>query len=352
MSLVDVPDDLDEFNRWAVRERWSDGLPLVPPTEERVDAMLAGTAWPADEVVGKIPPRSAEATVELVAANAVMAGCRPSAMPILVAAVQAMVEAPVNLYGAQATTHPCALMVLVSGPLGKAAGVHGGSGLFGPGFVGNATIGRAVRLLQQNVGGAWPGETDRATQGSPAKFSFCFAENDDEADNPWEPYRVSQGYGHDDTTVTVVAAEAPHNLNDHVSNEPGGLLFTFAQTIATVGKNNAYCRPADFVLVLSPEHVRVLADHGFARRDVQRYLHERARIPYREWKRGAMFGMLPQPRYLDAADDDFQVPILETPDDVHVVVGGGPGRHSAWIPTFGITRTTTKPVVGPDGSPL
>ena len=350
MTLVETPDDLAEFNAWANQQRWSDGLPLIPPTEERVDEMLRATSWHADAVVGKIPPRNADATVEKIAANAVMAGCLPNVMPLLIAAVQAMLEPQVNLYGSQATTHPCAVMVMITGPLARAAGVHGGAGLFGPGFPANATIGRAVRLIQQNLGGAWPAETDRSTQGTPAKFSFCFGENDD--GSPWAPYRVRQGYDIDDTTVTVVAAEAPHNLNDHVSSDPRGVLFTFAQTMSTIGTNNAYCKPADFVLVMCPEHVQIVADAGFTPGDVQKYLYERARIPYRHWKLGAMFGMLNQPRHLDAADDDYMVPILETPDDVHVVVGGGAGRHSAWIPTFGISRIATRVVSDPDGNPL
>ncbi len=349
MSLVEVPEDLYEFNRWAANERWSDGLPLIPPTRELVDEMLLGTEWPADQVVGKIPPRLAEATVELIAANAVMAGCRPSAMPILVAAVQAMLEPDVNLYGVQATTHPCAVMVMASGPLAEAAGVHGGCGLFGPGFPANASIGRAVRLIQQNIGGAWPGETDRATQGSPAKFSFCFGEN--EVDSPWDPLRVRLGHDRAVSTVSVVAAEGPHNLNDHVSTAPQGILFTFAQTMATMGTNNAYT-PGDTVLVVCPEHATILDDGGFTPRDVQEYLYERTRIPFRSWKLGGMYGMLPQPKYFEVVDDDYEVPVFGSPDDIVVVVGGGPGRHSSWMPTFGLTRTTTRVIGGPAGSPM
>lgn len=351
MSLVEVPDDLHEFNRWAVEQRWSDGLPLIPPTPELVDEMLLGTSWAADEVVGKVPARLADATVEVIAANAVMAGCRPSAMPILITAVQAMLDEQVNLYGVQATTHPCALMVMVSGPLADVAGVHGGTGCFGPGFHANASIGRAVRLIQQNVGGAWPIETDRATHGTPAKFSFCFGEN--QAESPWvETYRESRGFDVEHTLVTVVAAEGPHNLNDHVSNEPRGVLFTFAQTMSTIGTNNAYCQPADFVLTISPEHATVVADHGFTRQDVMQYLFERCRIPYKHWKLGGMIGMLPQPKHLEAADDDYPVPILKTVEDAHVVVAGGAGRHSAWMPTFGISRISNRVVSGPDGTAL
>lgn len=347
MTLVEVPEDLLEFNRWAVEQRWSDGLPLIPPTRERVDEMLLGTSWSADDVVGQVPARLAAATVEVIAANAVMAGCTPSAMPILIATVQAMLDPEVNLYGAQATTHPCAVMVMVTGPLADQAGVHGGVGLFGPGFHANASIGRAVRLIQQNVGGAWPAESDRATAGTPAKFSFCFGEN--QAENPWEPYRVSRGFGEADTIVSVVAAEGPHNLNDHVSTAPLGVLFTIAQSLSTIGTNNAYCQPADFVLAMCPEHAKIVADAGFTREDVQQYLYERCRIPYKHWKLGGMYGMLPQPKHLEAADDDYPVPILKSPNDAHVVVAGGPGRHSAWMPTFGISRIASRVVAGPDG---
>jgi hypothetical protein len=349
VSLVEVPENIHDFNQWSVQERWSDGLPLIPPTRELVDEMLLGTRHLADEVITKIPPRFAEATVERIAANAVMAGCRPSAMPILIAAAEAMLEPEVNLYGAQATTHPCALMLLVTGPLAEAAGIQGGTGLFGPGFHANASIGRAIRLIQQNIGGAWPIETDRATQGTPAKFSFCFGEN--EEDSPWEPLRVRLGHDRAVSTVSVVAAEGPHNLNDHVSREPRGILFTFAQTMATMGTNNAYT-PGDTVLVVCPEHAAILGDNGFTVHDVQQYLFERTRIPYKHWKLGAMFGMLPQPKHYEAADDDYMIPVFRSPDDVIVVVGGGPGRHSAWIPTFGISRTVTKVITGADGSPL
>lgn len=352
MSLVEVPDDLLEFNRWAVENRWSDGLPIIPPTQERVDEMLFGTSWEADAVVAKVPPRLADATVERIAANAVMAGCTPAAMPILIAATQAILEPTVNLYGAQATTHPCAIMLMVTGPLADAAGIHGGTGLFGPGFHANASIGRALRLIQQNIGGAWPIDTDRATHGTPAKFSFCFGENTDPAENLWPTYRSRLGISDDHSTVTVCASEGPHNINDHVSSTPQGVLFTIAQTIATVGTNNAYIPAHGFMVGVCPEHVKVLDDHGFTPGDVQQYIFERARIPYKHWKIGGMVGMLPQPKHLDAADDDYPVAIVDSPDKVHVVVLGGPGRHSVWMPNFGITNVHTQVIQDQAGSPI
>ena len=347
MSLVEVPEDFHEFNTWAIQERWSDGLPLIPPTCDLVDQMIAASQWPSDQVVAQIPPRLVGATVELIAANAVMAGCLPSAMPILIAAVQAMADPSVNLYGIQATTHPVALMLLVTGPLAQTAGIHGGVGLFGPGFPANASIGRAIRLIQQNIGGAWPGETDRSTQGTPAKFHFCFGENQD--DSPWEPFRVRMGFDERESTVTIFGAEGPHNLNDHISVEPKGILFTFAQTMATVGTNNAYC-PGEAVLVMGPEHAVIMNDAGLGPRDVQRYLAERVTIPFKHWKIGGMFGHLPQPKHLAAADDDYPVRVFESADEILLIVGGGPGRHSAWMPSLGFCRSATRVISRPDGS--
>jgi hypothetical protein len=311
--------------------------------------MLAGTDSPPDRLIATIPPRLAGATVEAIAVNAVMAGCAPTAIPILITAVEATADPAANTYGCQATTHPCGLMVLVSGSVAEHASVRGGAGMFGPSIPGNVTIGRAMRLILQNIGGAYPGETDRATQGSPAKISFCFAEN--AADSPWEPYRLSRGFDIDDSIVSIVFGEAPHNLTDHISNEPRGLAFTMAQSIATVGKNNPYTRNNDYHVIVCPEHAAVFAGHGWRRADLQEYLFERARIPYGEWRMGGLFGVNPQPKYLEAADDDLQVRITDRMNDIHITVAGGPGLHSSWIPTFGLCRTVTRLVRRASGEP-
>jgi hypothetical protein len=333
-------DDADAFQALAEEKRWGDGLPLVPATVEKVQAMLGPLAADSGRVLGLFPPRFGEATIESLAINAVMAGCRPGVLPIIVAAVEAMLEPQFNLFSIQATTHPGAVMLLVSGPIARQVGIHGGSGLFGPGFQANATIGRAIRLIQTNVGGAYPGETDLATQGTPAKFTFCFTENED--DSPYEPHRVTMGYDLAETTVTVAQAEAPHNLNDHVSEDPKGLLVTFAQTIATMGKNNAYLFDSDYFLVLGLEHANILHRYGWSKKDVQKHLFERARIPYRLWRLGGMAGMTPKPRYIDADDEDLLIPMCAQAEDVRILVGGGNGRHSCWIPTFGIGRSVTR----------
>jgi len=204
---------------------WCDGLPIVPPTEERVRAMLG--RFDRERVLGVMPPLWREASVEKLAVNAVMAGCEPAHFPIIVAATEALLDPAFNLYGVQATTHPVAPLVIVNGPYGRSIGLHSGSGCFGPGFRANATIGRAIRLILLNIGGAWPGRYDMATQGSPAKFSYCIAEN--ETASPWGPMQEGD-------VVTVYGGEPPHNVNDHVSTTAAGVLANIADTAVSLGQ--------------------------------------------------------------------------------------------------------------------
>jgi hypothetical protein len=255
--------------------RWTDGLPFVLPTAKRVDAMIAGSGRAGDEVIAVIPPRWAEATAESIAINAVMAGCLPTHMPLVIAAVQAACNPEFGLYSVQATTHPCAVLMLVSGPIVGDLGLNFGHGALGPGFRGNAAAGRAMRLVLMNVGGGIPGHGDQATHGSPAKFSYCVAEN--EASTPWEPFRVTRGFGLDDSTVTVFSGEGPHNINDHVCTSAVSTLTVVADTMTTVGHNNAgSVIRGDVLVVFGPEHARTIAAGGFSKHDVQRFLFEHA----------------------------------------------------------------------------
>jgi len=340
-ARVEVPADLDAFQDEMERRGWGDGLPLVPPTPDRVAAFVRACGRPAAEVVAALPPTWAEATVEKVAVNAVLAGCRPEHMAVVLAAIRAAAREPFNLYAVQTTTHPCAVLVIVSGPVAAALGMNAGYGAFGPGNRANATIGRAVRLVLMNVGGARAGTLDRATQGSPAKYTFCVAEND--AASPWEPLRVSRGYGPSDSVVTVVAGEGPHNVNDHGSTTAESLLRQIAGTLANPGSNNAYMQ-GDSYLFLGPEHARQLAAAGLDRAAVQRLVFEGAAIPRERFGPGQLariedgFG----PAQREAASDALRVGV--TPDDLRVLVVGGDGRHSCWVPTFGMTRSCTEPV--------
>jgi hypothetical protein len=315
----------------------------VLPTEERVAAMIAGARRPASEVIAVIPPRWAEATVENIAINGVMAGCRPEYMPLLIAAVQAACEPVFGLYSVQATTHPCAVLMVVSGPIVETLGLNFSHGSFGPGFRANATTGRAMRLVLMNVGGGIPGHGDQSTHGSPAKFSYCVAEN--EAATPWEPFRVARGFAHGDSTVTVFSGEGPHNVNDHVCTSAETTLSVIADTMTTIGHNNAgSVIRGDVLVALGPEHAHTIASGGLSRRDVQRFLYERARNRVGLLRLRAMYKAGNWPDWVDQEDDDALCPIVGAPKDIHVVVTGGPGKHSAFIPTFGTSKSVTRAI--------
>jgi hypothetical protein len=320
----------------AFTERaWCDGLPIVPPTPERVAAMLGGRDGAG--VLGAMPPLWRQATLEKLAINAVMAGCEPAVFPIIVAAVEAMLDPTFNLYGVQATTHPVAPLLVVNGPYGRQVGLHAGSGCFGPGFRANATIGRAIRLVLMNVGGAWPGRYDMATQGSPAKFAYCIAEN--EAASPWGPLC-------DGDVVTVYGGEGPHNVNDHVSTTAAGILANVADTAVSLGSNVGwYFSQAQLMVVLGPEHARTIADDGFSRADVQRYVYENARQPLALMRLGGMYGMHDWPLWMNATTDpEARLPRVPSPDDVFVVVAGGSGKHSSVVPNCTFSRAVSRPI--------
>jgi hypothetical protein len=351
---IELPDDLIGFQAEAMERGWGDGLPLIPPTPARVAWMLAGTDRPASEVLLSVPPLFNDCTIEKLAITAVMAGCLPGYMPVLIAAIEAVAEPRFSLLTMQATTHPCGPMVLVNGPIAAHLGLHGGTGALGPGWRANATIGRAVRLVLQNIGGAYPGKGDMSSQGSPAKYSFCFAEN--EAASPWPAYHVSCGFQAEESVVTVHSAEAPNEINDHVATDARTLFTTFCETIASMGKNNAYSRMAHYFVGVSPEHARIFARDGFSREDVQRYLYERARIPYGLWRSAGMYraneakGVSPLAHWLSAADDRLGVPMSESPREIHIVVVGGEGRHSAWMPSNSSSQPVSRLVTRANGS--
>ena len=333
----------DEVQEAYHQRRWTDGLPIVLPTPERVQAMIAGAGRRGSEVVAVIPPRWAEATVESIAINAVMAGCRPVHMPLLLAAVQAACDPAFGLYSVQATTHPCAVLMLVSGPIVGQLGLNVAHGAMGPGFRANAAAGRALRLVLINVGGGIPGHGDQSTHGSPAKFSYCVAEN--EAATPWEPFRVTRGFDLADSTVTVFSGEGPHNINDHVCTSAVTTLTVAADTMATVGHNNAgSVIRGDVLVVFGPEHAHTIASGGLSKRDVQSFLFERARNRVGTLKLRAMYKEGNWPDWVDREDDEALCPSVGAPEDIHIAVTGGPGKHSAFIPTFGTSKSVTRRV--------
>ena len=338
----DSPDDAQE----AYHERgWTDGLPIILPTEEKIRAMIAASGLSGSHVVGIIPPRWAEATVEHIAINAVMAGCLPAHMPVLVAAVEAACDPEFVLYSVQATTHPCAVLMVVSGPIVQELGMNFSHGVFAPGNRANAAMGRAMRLTLINVGGAIPGRGDQSTQGSPAKYSYCIAENEEAC--PWEPLRVSLGFALEDSTVTVFSGEAPHNVNEHVCDSSHTTMRVIASVMTTLAHNHVTgVDKGDCLVVLGPEHAHTIASGGHSRRDVQQYFWETARNPV-----GRMHDRGPHmenwPIWVNREDMEAMVPITAKPEDIRIMVAGGPGKHSCFIPTFGFQRSVTRTIPPP-----
>lgn len=339
-ETLDLEADFDAVNRELYERGMTDGLPVVPPTRERVDTLLRGTERSASESLGEVPPRYGTTTVETVAVNAAMAGCEPAHLPVLVAAVEAMTEDRFNLYGVNATTHPVAPLVVVNGPIVDEIDLNYGYNVFGQGWRANATIGRAIRLVLVNVGGGVPGEMDRATHGHPGKYSFCIAEN--EARSPWEPFHVARGFEADESVVTVLGADAPHEINDHVSDDGDGILGVAADVLATTGNNNAYYTQGEVTVVFGPEHADTLAADGWSREDVQWYLYDQARNSMRSLQRGGMYGIHDWPRRFDLESDDAMIPLVEHPDRVNILVAGGAGKHSMGIHSFGETRSVSR----------
>jgi hypothetical protein len=338
---IELEDSLEAVEAHFRERGWTDGLPIVPPTPERVAAMLAGIEAEPDLVLGKLPPLWGEATVEKVAINAVMAGCPPTVLPVLAAALEAMLDPAFNLYAVQATTHPVAPLLIGNGPAPRHLGMHAGSGVFGPGNRVNATLGRAVRLCLWNLGGGRPGAGDMATQGSPAKYTYAIAEREDAS--PWGPLHASLGFRAEESVVTVFGGEAPHNVNDHVSQRAPTLLGIVADTAATLGSNVGwYLTRSQLLVVFGPEHAATVAADGFSRADVQRFLYEHARLPLARRRLGGMWGIHDWPRWMDTAEDDTRLPIVPAPEDILVMVAGGPGKHSAVVPNCCFSRAVSR----------
>jgi hypothetical protein len=336
-GVVGAPDDLEAFQDFALAQGWGDGLPVLPPTRERVARIVGGRQ--ADRVVATLAPRQGIATVETIAANAALAGAGPEDLPVILAAVRALADPRFNLEAIQTTTHPCTPLLIVNGPIARRVGISGGANALGQGHRANAVIGRAVRLSLQNVGGASPGQVDRATLGHAGKFAFCLSENEEAS--PWEPLHVERGFPAGDSCVTVCGSEAPHNVNDHGSTTAHDLLRALAGTAATPGNNNVYLGGEPLIL-LGPEHARTIAGSGWSKRDLKRAFWERARVRLDAFgpENLARFTVIDPARFATRAPDDTVALALRA-EDVMVVVAGGPGKHSAIVPTFGSTRSVT-----------
>ena len=309
----------------AYARGWTDGLPVTPPTDERVLAMLKGTSRRPNDVIGKIPPFLAECTVEKAAINAVMAGCRPEYMPVLLAALEAALEPVFTLHGVLATTYFSSPVIIVNGPIAKKIGMNSGINVLGQGNRANATIGRALNLIVLNVGGGRPGDADRSTLGAPSKYTLCFAE--DESDPEWEPLSVARGLRRGASAVTLFQGHGPEAFVDQKSRTAEGLTRSFALSLVTMG-HARLTQSARVVVVLSPEHYAIYREGGWDRKRIERALYEATIRPGSELvagKDGIGEGV-------PAARAGEQVPKFHD-DGIMVVRAGGPaGLFSAIIP--------------------
>ncbi len=279
IELGDLEDEIE-----ACFERgWTDGLPVVPPTPERVLRMLSGTARHPSEVVAIVPPDLAECTVEKVAINAVMAGCRPEFMPVILAAVEAACGDEFNIHGVLATTHFVGPVVIVNGPVARDIGMNSGVNALGQGNRANATIGRALQLIIRNVGGGRPGGVDRATLGNPGKYTFCFAE--DEAGSPWEALSVERGSAAGRSAVTLFAGEGVRGIVDQLSRTPESLARSFAACLRTVAHPKIFQR-WDALVVVCPEHARTFREAGWTKAQLRERVQELLTVPAEELLRG------------------------------------------------------------------
>ncbi|MBS1218599.1 MAG: hypothetical protein H6R21_1732 [Proteobacteria bacterium] len=346
-ASIEADDDFDAVNALMRDKGWSDGLPIVPPTEARVAAMLEYCDRPWDQPIAKIPPRWGEATPLLLAANAVMAGCQPRYFPLFMLAIEAMCEEPLNLYGVQATTHLCAPLVIVNGPVARELDINCGHNAFGPGHQGNATIGRAIRLALVNIGGAIPALGDMSTFGSPAKYSYLVAEN--EAESPWQPLHVERGLPLDASAVTVIGAECLHNVNDHESLDGEGVLTTIAGTMCTTGSNDVYYK-AQPLVIMGPEHARAVAA-SYSKAEAKRFLQQHATLPVSKFSKDNIERRIKitfKDRLANPKPDDLMYAV-QRPEDLLIAVIGGAGKHSAFVPTFGATLPVTRALKTADG---
>lgn len=335
LLTLDGDDPSAEFTALMRDSLLGDGLPLVAPTPRRVAEFL-GERDPDAQVWPAIPPRDTPVTARQVAAVAVAAGCRPQWAPVVFAAYEAMAAPEFRLFQAAITTHPGGTLVFVSGPDAQRYSFEAGRGALGPGFEANATTGRAVALGYSFLLGAVPGGADLTAQGSPAEYTYCAAEN--LAESPWPGLHADLGHP-GATTVTVLKCEGPHNMLDQQSSEPARLLGTFASSMATLGSNAAYVATAETLLLLNPEHARLLAAAGWSKRDVRDFLFDAARNP-REELRGR--GLAPiWPAWFDAAE---RVPVVPDPDGLLVAVTGGAGPASQLAVPWGYSRAVTRPV--------
>lgn len=331
---IDAEASFEDVNNLLYRLGVTDGLPVVPPTEERVAAMV-GERDPS-RVVATLPPIRGQATVWRLAMCAVMAGCRADHFSVLQTATAAVAEPTFNLFGMQTTTGTAAPLLIINGPVVRRLGLNTAANAFGPGTRANAVIGRALQFAPRTIGGAQPGRGDQATMGQPGKFTFCCAEN--VLASPWEALHVWRGFAAEQSTVTVVGAAGTVEIVDADSADAAGVLTTMAHSMTIAGNagRDGLLGGGEPLLLVAPEHAAIIA-RTHTRQQAQAFLFEHARLPVR-----ALAPAQAQ-RLQEAAVAELAV--AACPEDIMLVVLGGPGAKSTYVPTWGGgTRAVTRVV--------
>ncbi|HJO82963.1 MAG TPA: hypothetical protein QF520_11245 [SAR202 cluster bacterium] len=330
-------DEESEIAEEYLRRGWTDGLPITPPTPDRVLACLAAAGRSPSEIVGTEPTKGRVITAEKIAVNAVMAGCLPEYFPVIVTAVEAMCEPEFNLHAITASTMGAAVLTVVSGPIAKEIGINSGVSVFGPGHRANATIGRAIRLIIINATGSSSGEIDKATLGHPGKFSWCMAEADDV--NPWEPMHATRGFDAGDSTVSIFAALSGTQVANHHAQAPEEILVSFRDAMFSVGPTQN-----ELVAVLCPEHIGNIKAAGWSKAQVRQFLFETSQRSDADWRAA---GEVVPP---NADGSSRMVPVASELDNITILVAGGAaGAFSSIIPLWGAgagSQSVTKRVQG------
>jgi hypothetical protein len=336
IELASAEDEME-----AMFERgWSDGLPLVPPTEARVMRMLEGTTLSPSEIVAVVPPDLVEVSVEKIAINAVMAGCKPEYLPVVIAAVRAACTDTFNMHGVLATTMPVGPVMIVNGPIRRAIGMNSGVNVLGQGNRANSTIGRALQLVIRNVGGGRPDGVDRATHGNPGKLGWCFPE--DEESSPFSPFSASQGFQAGENTLTLFAGEGPRGMVDQLSRTPESLAKSFAVNLRTV-QHPKLVMAFDAILIIGPDHARVFAEAGWSRDRLIEEISSHLLIDGAELVRGANDIAEGIPAHLASAT----LPKFRPGGLMIIHAGGGAGLFSTIIAGWANGAMGSEPVTVP-----
>ena len=328
-----------EVNDYFYAQGWTDGLPIAPPDAEAVGKLVAAGSLSPQTVLGVVPPRMGLATVEKIAVNAVMAGCEPRYFPVVLAAVRAVCQPEFNLLPMQATTNPVTPLIIVNGPVVQALGLNSGCNVLGQGWRSNATIGRALRFVLNNIGGGTPGKGDKAAHGQPGKFTFCIAEN--EVESPWQPFHVERGFAAKDSTVSVIGVTGTQDIIHYARTSARKVVETIVRSVPREGYKNLYSG-GEPLFILGPEQAAILGRERMSKKKLKKLIFEGTKIPLGlfhpetlELMRGR------RPRLFSRGGKVTAIPIADRAEDIQIIVAGGAGNHTVFLPTWGDTRCVT-----------